>query len=131
MSSGLIVYRDLAERRLHVVDGDAGALRQMPEVEADAVAIAVLERNPFRAGRLIAQVPQRVDVRADVIAEDDEVARRQPVDAVFGRADSLGELLPVLVHRHGGANDARKRHHVVVHGHAQVDQSPAHSVVSP
>ena len=66
---------------------DAGALRQMPEIEAHAVAVAVLERNPLRTRRIVAQVAQRVDVRADVVAEDDQVAGGQPVDAVLGRAD--------------------------------------------
>ena len=55
---------------------DARALRQVAEIEAHAVAIAVLERNAFGPGRVVAHVAQRVHVRADVIAEHDQVAAR-------------------------------------------------------
>ena len=121
------VFRFL-QRRLHVVHRDAGALRQVPEIEADAVAVAVFQRNALGSGGIVAQVAQRVDVRADVIAEDDQIARRQPVDAVLRRADPFGELPPVLVHGQRRSNDPRKRHHIVVNTHAQVDQPTCHSV---
>ena len=113
---------DFRQRGLHVVDGDAGAFRQMAEVEHDAVAIAVFERNALGPGRVVAHVAERIHVRADVVADHDEAVRREPVDAELRGADAFGELLPGFVHHQRRPDDARKADHVVVHRHAEIDE---------
>ena len=41
---------DPRQGALHVLDGDSCALVEVPEVEDDAVAVAVVERNALGAG---------------------------------------------------------------------------------
>ena len=129
MSSGLTVYCDLPSAAFTsstVMPAPFGRWRNRGRRRRRSSSRA--ESLPARA---VAQVPERVDVRADVIAEDDEVARREPVDAMLGRADALGKLRPTLVHCQGRAHDPGKRHHVVVDRHAQINQSSCSSVMSP
>jgi hypothetical protein len=63
---------------------------------------------------------------ADVIAQHDHVMGRQPVHSVLTGADAVGKLLPALVHQQGGAHDARKADHIVMNGHAEVDEFSSH-----
>jgi hypothetical protein len=67
-------------------------------------------------------VAKGIDVGADMVADDDEAVRGEPIDAVFGGSHALGELLPGFVHDEGRPDDARKADHVVVHRHAEVDE---------
>src|SRR5207249_3319830 len=87
--------------------------------------------NAFRTRSVVTHVAKRVHMRPDVIAQHNQVMRGQPVDSVFGSANTFGELLPRLKHCHGRTNDTGKRHHVVMHRHAQVDQSSSHIVSFP
>src|ERR1051326_5786283 len=75
-------------------------------------------------------MPQRIHVGADMIPEHDEVTGGEPVDAIFSRADALRELLPRLVHGHRRTHYAGKHLHVVMHGHAQIDQLATHPTPS-
>jgi hypothetical protein len=95
------------------------------EVEQDAVGKAVLERDGLRPARVRDDVLARVDVRADVVVGDDEVARGQRVHAELRRTDALGELGVALVDAQRRRRHAREREHVAVHRHREVDD-PSH-----
>ena len=126
MSSGFNVYAIFPSAAFMSSTLMPGPVFQVTEVEDDAVAEAVVERDAFGSRRILPEVPQGIDVRADVIPGHDHVAGGQRGHAVLGCPDVLGELLPGLVHRHGRPDDPRKRHHVVVHAHAQIDEPSGH-----
>ena len=102
----------------------------MPEIEAHAITITILQRDAFRAGRMLAHVAQGIHVRADMIAENNHAMSGEPIHAVFCRADARGELRPRLVHQQRGTHDAREADHVVVDGHAEINEFSGHKFLS-
>src|SRR4051812_30204483 len=117
---------DLRQCRLRVFDRDSSTLGEMTKVQADAIPEAVVERNGLGARALLAQVAQRIHVGAHVVAKHHHVARRQRRRTVLRRADTLSKLLPGFIHDERRPDDTGEHHHVVMHGHAQIDQLTRH-----
>ena len=57
----------------------------------------IFERDGFRTSRRRHYVMNRVEVRADMVVGDHQVAGRQRLHPVLGRADSFRKLGPALV----------------------------------
>ena len=101
------------------------------QVEHDAVAVAVLDRNPFGARRVRLHVPPRIDVRADVVAGDDHAVVGDLVDAVLVGADAARHLAVALHLDDDRLGDVGVGHHPLVDLHAEVDEPARHLPCHP
>ncbi len=108
--------------RLDVVRRDLVARRFVREVQHDAVAIAVLDRNALGTRRVGFDVSPRVDVRANVIAGDDHAVVGDLVDAVDVGADALGHLTIAFHLDDDRLGDVWIRHHPLEDFHAEIDE---------
>jgi len=69
----------------------------------------------------LCEVPERVDVRADMVALDDHATGCQPGGAILGRSDSLGELFQFSsIEIIGRATRGRRSY--LMYRHTQINQ---------
>ena len=90
----------------------------MRQVEHDAVAVAVVDRDAFGARRRRIHVPPRIDVRADVIAGDDHAVVGDLIDPELVGADALRHLAVGFHFDDDRLRDVRIGHHPLEHFHA-------------
>ncbi len=108
---------------LDVGDRDLVARPLVRQVEHHAIAVAVLNRNPFGSRCCGIDVPPRIDVRPDVVASDDHA-----VVGNLGNPELVGPhaLRHLAVGFHlddDRLGDVRVGHHPLEYFHAEINQS--------